>query len=145
MISGITMVFAVIWVYQTTLKEKTKNLLFWVIASAVIFLGVVGLFYVLDIAALESFRSSESTPGYERDLLSVGDRKNAGGFEGFKGVFLSTFFELMPAIAGFLAVAVFRTKFILKAALNPTNLFSGLTEMFKSIGNSFKDTSAKEE
>ncbi len=145
MISGIIMVFAVIWVYQTALREKTENLLFWVAVSGVVFLGVVGLFYFIDVATLESFRGSESTPGYERDLMSVGDRKNEGGFEGFKGVLLSTFFELMPAVAGFLAVAVVRVKFILKAAFTPANLFSGLSEMFASIGGSFKSTSAKEE
>jgi len=145
MISGIVMVFAVIWVYQTALKERTKNLLFWVAGAGVVFLGVVGLFYFLDIATLESFRSSESTPGYEKDLLSVGDRKNEGGFEGFKGVFLSTFFELMPAIAGFMAVAALRVKFLLKAAFTPANLFSGLSEMFASISGSFKSTTVKEE
>jgi hypothetical protein len=145
MISGIVMVLAIIWVYQTALKEKTDNLMLWVGLSAVAFLAVVVLFYFIDVATLETFRASESTEGYERDLMSVGDRKNEGGFEGARGVFLSTFFELMPAVAGFLAVAFIRTKFILKAALTPANLFSGLTEMFASIGNSFKTTATKEE
>jgi hypothetical protein len=145
MISGIVMVLTVIWVYQTALREKTENLLMWVGISAAVFLGVVTLFYFLDVGILESFRSSESTEGYERDLMSVGDRKNEGGFEGFKGVLVSTIFELLPAIAGFLAVAVLRAKFILKAALTPANLFSGIKETFVSIGGSFKSTAEKEE
>lgn len=144
MISGIIMVLVVIWVYQTALKAKTDNLLFWVAASGVIFLGVVGIFYFIDVATLESFRSSESTPGYEKDLLSVGDRKNEGGFEGGKGILLSTFFELMPSVAGFFAVAAFRVKFILKTTFAPANLFSGISEMFVSIGGSFKSTAAQD-
>jgi hypothetical protein len=145
MIGGIVMVFAVIWAYQTAVREKTENMLFWVAAAAVAFLVVQYAFVWLDIYLLESFRGSESTEGYERDVLSVGDRKNEGGFEGFKGVFLSTFFELMPPIAGFLAVAVIRVKFLLKVAFTPANLFSGLTEMFSSISGSFKSTTVKEE
>jgi hypothetical protein len=145
MISGIIMVFAVIWVYQAAIKQKTENLLFWVAAGGVVFFATLVLFDFLNVYILESFRGSESTAGYEKDLLSVGDRKNEGGFEGFKGVFLSVFFELMPPIAAFLSVAVFRAKFILKAAFTPANLFSGLGDMFISIGNSFKSTTAKEE
>jgi len=145
MIGGIVLVFATIWAYQTAIREKTENMLFWVAAAAVAFLVVQYAFVWLDIYILESFRGSESTAGYERDVLSVGDRKNEGGFEGFKGVFLSTFFELMPPIAGFLTVAAIRVKFILKAAFTPANLFSGLGDMFSSIGNSFKSTTTKEE
>lgn len=145
MIGGIVLVFAAIWVYQTALREKTENMLFWVAAAAVAFLLVQYVFVWLDIYILESFRGSESTAGYERDLMTVGDRKNEGGFEGGKGVLLSTFFELMPPIAGFLAVAAIRTKFILKAAFTPANLFSGIKEMFVSIGGSFKSTTEKEE
>jgi hypothetical protein len=145
MISGIVMLLTVIWVYRTALKEKTENMMFWVAGAAAIFLGVVAVAYFLDVATLEAFRDSKSTPDYERDLLSVGDRKNEGGFEGFGGVLLSTFFELMPAIAGFLVVAVLRVKFILKAAFTPANLFSGISETFSSIGGSFKSTAKEEE
>jgi hypothetical protein len=144
MISGIVMVFAVIWVYQAAIKQKTENLLFWVAAAGVVFFATLVVFDFLNVYILESFRSGESTAGYEKDLLSVGDRKNEGGFEGFKGVFLSVFFELMPPLAAFLAVAVFRTKFILKASFAPANLLSGLGEMFVSIGNSFKSTDVEE-
>ncbi len=145
MISGIVMVFAVIWVYQAALKQKTENLLFWVAAGGVVFFATLVVFDFLNVYILESFRGSESTAGYEKELLSVGDRKNEGGFEGVKGVFLSVFFELMPPVAAFLAVAVFRAKFILKAAFTPSNLFSGLTDMFNSVGGSFKSTATKEE
>jgi hypothetical protein len=50
-------------------------------------------------------------------------------------------FELLPPTAGVLAVAFIRTRFILKEALTPANLFSGIKEMFVSIKNSFKTTS----
>jgi hypothetical protein len=144
MIWGIALVLTTIWVYQSARKEKTENLMYWVAGCALVFLGVVFLFVLIDISILEAFRSSESNPGYEPDLTDIGDRKNEGGFQGFKGVFLSTFSELMPAVAGFLVVAVIRAKFILKAALTPANLFSGIGETFSAIGNSFK-AAAKEE
>jgi hypothetical protein len=145
MIGGIVLVFATIWFYQTAMREKTEKLLYWVAAAAVAFLVVQYAFVWLDIYILESFRGSESTAGYERDVLSVGDRKNEGGFEGFKGMFLSVFFELMPPIAGFLTVAAIRVKFILKTSFAPANLFSGLSDMFVSIKDSFKSTAEKEE
>lgn len=145
MISGVVMVFAVIWMYQGAMKAKVENVLFWTAVGAVAFFATVALFDWLNVLILESFRGSESTPGYEKDLASVGDRKNEGGFEGFKGVLLSTFFELMPPLAGFLVVAFVRTKFVLKASLTPANLFSGLADMFSSIGASFKSTAVKEE
>lgn len=145
MIWGIMLLLTTIWVYQTALKEKTENMMYWVAGSALVFLGVVFLFVLVDISILEAFRSSEGGADYERDIISVGDRKNEGGFEGFKGTFLSTFSELMPGIAAFLTVAFLRAKFILKAAITPANLFSGIGEMFSSIGQSFKSTSAKDE
>ena len=144
MITGIVMLLTVIWVYQTARREKTENMMMWVAGAAAVFLGVVALTYFFDVATLEAFRSSESTEGYERDLMSVGDRKNEGGFEGFKGIFLSTFFELMPAVTAFLTVAFLRVKFILKAAFTPVNLFSGISEMFSSIAASFKSTKEAE-
>ncbi|MEY4767791.1 MAG: hypothetical protein RL637_430 [Pseudomonadota bacterium] len=144
MIGGIAMVFAVIWMYQGTMKVKMPNALMWVGIAAVAFFVTQTLFDWLNIYILETFRSSESTAGYERDILSVGDRKNEGGFEGFKGVLLSTFFELMPPIAGFIVVAIIRTYFVLKLSLAPANLFNGLGDMFISIKDSFVST-AKEE
>jgi hypothetical protein len=145
MISGAIMILVVIWFYQTARQQKVDNLLYWVAGAGLLFLGVVFLFDVLNVSILESFRGSESTEGYEKDLMSVGDRKNEGGFEGAKGVLLSSFFELVPSIAGFLAVAVLRVKFILKTSFTPANLFSGITELFVSIKNSFKSTAVNEE
>jgi hypothetical protein len=54
---------------------------------------------------------------------------------------LPTFLELLPPTAGFLSVAIVRTLFIMKEALTPANLFSGLKELFSSIKNSFKTSS----
>jgi hypothetical protein len=145
MIGGIVLIFTVIWFYQTAMREKTENMLFWVAAAAVAFLIVQYVFVYLNVYILETFRGSESTQGYERDILSVGDRKNEGGFEGFKGVFLSVFFELMPPLAAFLAVAVIRAKFILKGSFAPASLFSGIKGMFVSIKDSFKNTAVNED
>jgi hypothetical protein len=87
---------------------------------------------------VEAMRTNVSE-GYERDMMSIGDRKNLGGFQGAKGTFLSIFFELFPPIADFLIVAVIRTKFMLKESLTKANLFSGIGDMFRSIKESFKN------
>jgi hypothetical protein len=138
MIGGILMIFAVLWVYQTAMKAQTGNVFMWVAISAAVFFAVQMLLVQSNVYILESIREGASNTDYERDMLSVGDRKNQGGFQGIGGFLLSVYFELMPPIAGFLAVAVVRLKFITKEAFNIHNLFSGLKEMFKSIGQSFK-------
>lgn len=138
MIGGILMVLAVIWVYQTANKAKVSNPLMWVGIAAAVFFVVQMLLVQANVFILEAMRGSESSANYERDLLSVGDRKNQGGFQGIGGYLLSVFFELMPPIAGVLAVAVLRLKFITKESFSIGNLFSGIKEMFSSISQSFK-------
>jgi len=64
--------------------------------------------------------------------------KNEGGFQGAGGYLLSVFLELMPPLAGVLAVAFVRLKFVTKETFSVGNLFSGIKEMFTSIGQSFK-------
>lgn len=130
MISGIIMVFVVMWVYQTTVREKTENMLYWVAGAGAVFVAVVFLFTMLDFS----------------ELVDAGNKRNAGeAAEGFKAFLFSLYFEFFPAIAAFLVVAVLRVKFILKASFTPSNLFSGIAEMFSSIGSSFKTTAIKEE
>ena len=138
MIGGIVMIFAVLWVYQTAMQVKSDKVLLWVAISAGVFFAVQMLLVQANVYILEAMRSSEGGSNYERDLLSVGDRKNEGGFQGAGGFLLSVFFELMPPAAGFLAVALVRIKFIAKTSFSVANLFSGIKEMFKSIGQSFK-------
>lgn len=138
MIGGIIMIFAVLWVYQSAMKAKSDKVLMWVAISAGVFFAVQMLLVQANVYILEALRGSEGGNSYERDLLSVGDRKNEGGFQGVGGFFLSVFFELMPPIAGFLAVAVVRLKFITKESFNMGNLFSGIKDMFKSVAQSFK-------
>lgn len=138
MIGGIIMIFAVLWVYQTVMKVSKGNVLMWVAISAGVFFAVQMLLVQANVYILESIRGGGGDANYERDLLSIGDRKNEGGFQGVGGFFLSVFFELMPPIAGFLAVALVRIKFITKESFNIANLFSGIKEMFKSIAQSFK-------
>jgi len=94
----------------------------------------------VNVYLLEAFRGGEGDNNYERDLTSVGDRKNEGGFQGAGGVLLSIFLELMPPIVGFLIVAFIRLKFITKEAFSVPALFSGLTEMFSSTAKEALDT-----
>ncbi|MBL1263772.1 hypothetical protein [Candidatus Methylomicrobium oryzae] len=138
MIGGILMVLAVIWVYQSVNKAKVSNPLMWVAIAAGVFFVVQMLLVQANVFILEAVRGSESSGDYERDLLSVGDRKNQGGFQGVGGYLLSVFFELMPPLAGVLAVAFVRLKFITKESFSIGNLFSGIKEMFTSISQSFK-------
>jgi hypothetical protein len=68
-------------------------------------------------------------------LADTRDRKTQ---EGTGGTFMPIVCELFPSILALLIVAVIRTMFINKEALTPANLFSGLSDMFSSIKNSFK-------
>ncbi len=138
MIGGVIMVLCCIWVYQSLVRVNKENAAMWIAISAAVFFGVQFLLVDLNVYILEALK--DAPEGYERELTSVGDRKNEGGFQGFFGVLLSLFFELMPPFAGFLAVAFVRTKFILNEALTPANLFSGIKDMFSAIKQSFKET-----
>lgn len=140
MIGGIIMIMVALWIYQSAMKAKVNNVLMWVAICSVAFFVVQLLLVQLNVYILESIRGGGADTGYERDLLSIGDRKNEGGFQGVSGALLSIFFELMPPIAGFLAVAVIRNKLVLKEEFNLGNLFSGIKEMFQGIKESFKTT-----
>ncbi|ESS73772.1 hypothetical protein MGMO_11c00790 [Methyloglobulus morosus KoM1] len=143
MIGGIVGLLALIWVYQTTTKANVTNGVVWVMICAAVYLASQFIMIGAANYIVESMRASEGGEAYERDLTSIGDRKNLGGFQGPKGMFMSVFFELFPPIAGFLLVAFIRTKFVLKEALNKSNLFSGIGDMFKSIKESFKNPDQK--
>jgi len=138
MIGGILMVLAVVWVYQSAIKAKINNPLLWVAIAAGVFFAVQTLLVQGNVYILEALRGGSGDANYERDLLSVGDRKNEGGFQGAGGYLLSVFLELMPPLAGVLAVAFVRLKFVTKETFSVGNLFSGIKEMFTSIGQSFK-------
>lgn len=140
MIGGILMVLAVIWVYQSANKAKVSNPLLWVGIAAAVFFVVQMLLVQANVFILEAIRGGEADANYERDLLSVGDRKNQGGFQGIGGYLLSVFFELVPPLAGVLAVAFVRLKFITKESFSVGNLFGGIKEMFSSISQSFKSS-----
>ena len=142
MIGAIFMIFVAIWIYQSAVKAKVENMLFWVIGSVITFFAIQALFVYSDVSLLESFRSSEGGEAYES--VNGADRKNEGDFQGLGGVVESLFFELFPQIAAFLVVAVLRTRFMLKEPLNVKNLFSGLKEMFIRIKDSFKASATQE-
>ena len=143
MIGGIVMIFVALWIYQSAMRAKTPNVMMWVAIGAVTFFVVQAGFQVIDVSILEMIRGSEGGAGYERDLTSIGDRKNESGFQGFGGVLLSLYNELMPQIAGILAAALVRIKFITKEPITIGNLFGGLKEMLLSIQESFKTSSDK--
>lgn len=138
MIGGILIILVSVWVYQSLMQAKNERTLMWVAVCAGIFFAVQFLLVDINIAIMEGLKPDPE--GYERDLTSVGDRKNEGGFQGFWGVLQSLFFELFPPMAGFVAVAFFKTLFILRQPLTIGNLFGGVKEMFLSIKNSFKAT-----
>jgi hypothetical protein len=140
MIGGVIMILTTIWIYQTVVQLKTEKALLWVGGCAAIYLASQFLLIDFNVYILEAFRSSEGGANYERDLTSVGDRKNEGGFQGVGGILESLFLELMPPIAGFLIVAFIRLKFITKESFAVNTLFSGTKEMFINIKDSFKGT-----
>jgi len=134
MISAVFMILAVIWVYQSAVKAGVPNLLMWVGIAAGIFLASQFLLVNVNVYLLEAFRGGEGDVNYERDLASIGDRKNEGGFQNMGGSLLSIFYELMPPVVGFLLVAFFRLKFIVKEAFSMPALFGGFKEMFVKAG-----------
>lgn len=138
MIGGIVGVLCLIWVYQSANKANVNNVIMWVIICGAVYLA--SQIFLIGAAnyVVDGMRADVSE-GYERDLTSIGDRKNMGGFQGGKGTFMSVFFELFPPIAGFLLVALIRAKFVLKESLTKSNLFSGIGDMFRSIKESFKN------
>jgi len=135
MIGGVVMVLVAIWVYQTLMKARKTNVLMWVAALSILFFIVEFISQVFCIEIIDALGGQDIGDSYDRDLTSVGDRRtqeNVGGF------FVNSLCELFPSIAGVLAVAVVRTLVVLKEALTPANLFSGIKEMFISIKDSFK-------
>lgn len=138
MIGALIMIFSILWVYQSAVRGKVSNPIIWVIGCVAVFFASQTLLIWGSVDILESLRGGEADANYERDLMSVGDRKNMGGFQGAKGTFISVFMELMPPMAGFFVIAVIRSKFMLKEPLSIGNLFGGLKEMFQSIKQSFK-------
>ena len=136
MIGGIIMILVVLWVYHSAVQAKADKVLFWVVVCAVLFLAVQFFAVNLNIYLLESFKEDGGV-----GFASIGDRKNQSGFQGFFGALLSIFMELMPPLLGVLAVAIVRTKFVLKEELKVANLFSGVKEAFLAIKESFKTTS----
>jgi hypothetical protein len=135
MIGGILMVLVAIWIYQTMMSAKKSNVLMWVAICAGAFFAVEFVAQIFCIEIIDALGGKDIGGSYDRDLTSVGDRRtqeNAGGF------FVNSMCELFPSIAGLLVVAVVRTLVILREALTPANLFSGIKEMFISIKRSFK-------
>ena len=135
MISGVLMILTTIWLYQTLMKSKTSNFLLWLVGASVIFLAVVfvGYYFCNEMTVLLEGKTIGEE--YDPSMIEVHDRKTQ---KGPGGLILPFICELLPGFGGFIAVALVRTQFILKQALTPANLFSGVKEMFISIKDSFK-------
>ncbi|MDO9105771.1 MAG: hypothetical protein Q7U57_12530 [Methylovulum sp.] len=129
MIGAIVMIFAAVWIYQSAMKAGTSNVIMWVVGCMAVFLASQVLLIDANVYFLELFRGGEGDANYERDLTSVGDRKNEGGFQSGGGVLVSLFMELMPPIVGLLIVAFIRVKFIVKENITLTALFSGMSDI----------------
>ncbi|MGZ8944451.1 MAG: hypothetical protein ACXW1W_03385 [Methylococcaceae bacterium] len=149
MISAIVMIFAAIWIYRSGIKVKTNNLILWIMICMGVFIASQVALYFLNSYLTDIFDGRDvPTEGYERDVTSVGDRKNAGGFQSVGGAFFSVFLEFLPAAGGFLIMAVMRLQFITKESYTLSNLFSGITEIFQetfksmvaSVKEGFKKT-----
>lgn len=139
MISGIVMILVAIWVYQSALKVKKSNLLWWVAGSAALFFATLTVGDIFCIEIIDALGGKDIGDQYDPSLTDVGDRKTQ---ESAGGLFMPFVCELFPSILGVLAVALVRTQFILKEALTPANLFSGIKEMFVSIKDSFKTSNS---
>lgn len=135
MIGGVVMILTAIWVYQTLIKAKKVNLLWWVAGCALLFFAVEFLTQVFCIEIIDALGGKDIGGEYDPSLTDARDRKTQEGPGGFFMPFLC---EMLPSVAGVLSVAVIRTLFILKEALTPANLFSGIKELFGSIKDSFK-------
>ena len=135
MIGGVVMILTAIWVYQTLIQVKNRNLLMWVAGCAMLFFATEFLMQLFCIEILDALNGKDIGGEYDPSLTDVGDRKTQEGAGGF---FMPVVCELLPSVTGVLAVAVVRTLLIMKLALTPANLFSGIKEMFISIKNSFK-------
>lgn len=138
MIGAFVMILVALWIYQSAMQAKLNNVIMWVGGAAIAFFILQTLMIDVNIYFLESVRGNEGGDNYE--TINGGDRKNEGGFQGFGGVIESLYFELMPQILAFLAIAFLRLKLITKQSFSIPNLFSGLKELFVSIKYSFKTT-----
>ncbi len=143
MIGAMVMIFVAIWIYQSAIKNNTGNAVMWACIAAGVFMASQLLLVNFQVFLLEEFRSDKGGENYERDLTSIGDRKNEGGFQSGGGVFLSLLLEFMPPVVGLLLAAVIRAVFMLKQGISINTLFGGIVEMFTetfaSIVNSFKE------
>ncbi|MCK5356593.1 MAG: hypothetical protein KAJ63_15865 [Methyloprofundus sp.] len=138
MFGGVLAILIAIWVFRTTVKAKTGNVILWTAGAAVLFFVVQILFYNINIFIIDGL-GTDVGGEYDRDLTDIGDRKDGGGIQdGFFGSVLGILFELLPLFMAWLSIAFIRTKYILKEDLNVKNLISGISDMFIGIKNSFK-------
>ncbi len=132
------MILVAVWIYQTGAREKVQKLLFWVVACSAAYLAVQFMMVNFNVWLIESFKDVGDYNALERDLTSIGDRKRQTSDSGFVRILKSLTLELLPPALGVVVAGIIKTKLMLKQALSPKNIFSGIKEMFVGIKNSFK-------
>ena len=120
MIGGIAMILTTVWIYQTLIKGKIGNLLWWVVGCAALFFAVEFLVEILCIEMIDALGGKDIGGEYDPSLTDARDRKTQ---EGPGGLIMPFLCELLPIFAGFLAVAVVRTQFILKREFDTCKSF----------------------
>ncbi|WP_459991616.1 hypothetical protein [Methylosoma difficile] len=137
------MIFVAIWIYQSAIKNNTGKAIMWASIAAGVFMVSQFLLVEIQVYLLEAFRGGDGDANYERDLSSVGDRKNEGGFQTGGGAFLSIILEFLPPGVGFILAGVIRAVFMLKQGISLNTLFGGVTdvftEAFQAMLSSFKE------
>lgn len=136
---GIISILIAIWIYRTAIQLKMANVWYWVAASAAIFLTVqLGMIFV-NATIIEIFAVDTTSTYDDAGGLNARDNADAAGLQtGAVGTVIGIIFELLPFIVPFLIIAYLRLKFMTKESFSAANLFSGIKEMFISIGQSFK-------
>jgi hypothetical protein len=136
---GIISILIAVWIYRTAIQLKISNIWYWVAGSAVIFLAVqMGMIFV-NAAIIEIFAVDTTSTYDEAGGLNARDNSDAAGLQtGTLGTIVGIIFELLPFVVPFFVIAFLRLKFMTKESLSAANLFSGIKEMFISIGQSFK-------
>lgn len=140
MIGGIFIVLVAIWLYQAAMQVQKKNTVLWVAFGCIVFFIVQFLAVKMNASIAESMMTAVTDKGPE--YLDEGfnrsgpiNTKSSGGFRSF---FMFFWVEIVPPLLGVAGAGVVRTFLILKEKITLKSLFSGIKQMFKDIGNSFK-------
>lgn len=136
---GIIAILIAIWIFRTARDAKTGHTLYWVAASAVIFLVAQIMMIYFNAMIIEMFDTDISDVYDNAGGLNARDNSDTAGLQsGTGGTLIGIIFEFLPFIIPFFLIAILRLLIMLKEPFNFFALFSGIKEMFIAIGDSFK-------